>query len=117
MIKPGGAGDIVRALDNDTSIERFIQKRFGQLQYLMSVCTGSTTLARAGVLRGRKATTNKGLWEWGTSEAVTGGSGVEWVPSARWTVDGKVWTSSGVAAGEFNFRYIMTKQRGFYEYS
>ncbi|KAF3314425.1 hypothetical protein TWF173_004768 [Orbilia oligospora] len=27
------------------------------------------------------------------------GNNVKWVPAARWTQDGKIWTSSGVAAG------------------
>jgi hypothetical protein len=26
---------------------------------------------------------------------------LKWVPTARWVVDGKIWTSSGVTSGEF----------------
>ena len=51
--------------------------------------------AKAGVLDGRRATANKASW----NETVALGPNVEWVPTARWVVDGKVWTSSGVSAG------------------
>ncbi|KFY34112.1 hypothetical protein V494_07044 [Pseudogymnoascus sp. VKM F-4513 (FW-928)] len=95
LLIPGGEGNFVLAQQNDTWVEDFIASRFEKLDYLLSVCTGSVSLAKAGVLEGRRATTNKGAWEW-----VTGfGENVTWVPSARWTEDGKVWTSSGVAAG------------------
>lgn len=64
-----------------------------------SVCTGSAVLAAAGVLDGRRATSNKKAWAWITSQREQ----VDWVPQARWVVDDDaeipVWTSSGVAAG------------------
>lgn len=78
-------------------MEAFVASRFDAAQYVLSVCVGATTLARAGVLNGRRATTNKSAWAWATSERQ--GKNITWVPNARWVVDGKVWTSSGVAAG------------------
>ena len=100
LLVPGGAG--TRALGKvnggDTSAETFINNRLGQLDYLLSVCTGSVILARSGVLDGKRATTNKGAWREVTGEVGT--DKVIWVPTARWVVDGKIWTSSGVSAGE-----------------
>ena len=61
----------------------------------MSVCTGSALLARAGVLDGLKATTNKRAFDWVRSQ----GPRVTWMPRARWVQDGSVFTSSGVSAG------------------
>ena len=66
-----------------------------QLKYIISVCTGATILARAGILDGRKATTNKRSWPWATST----GPNVTWIPTARWVEDGNIFSSSGISAG------------------
>ncbi|KAK0622661.1 class I glutamine amidotransferase-like protein [Immersiella caudata] len=95
LLVPGGMGLRVLNENNDTWIPDFIASRFDELQYLLSVCTGAAALAQSGVLKGRRATTNKASWAWATQF----GNGVNWVPTARWTEDGNVWTSSGVSAG------------------
>jgi putative intracellular protease/amidase len=96
LLVPGGVGNMALEQANNTSVEDFIARRFDQVDYLLSVCTGSVSLAKSGVLAGHKATTNKASWEWATSH----GENISWVPTARWTQDGKIWTSSGVAAGK-----------------
>lgn len=96
LFVPGGMGNYVLEQNGDTAVEDFIRSRYPALDYLVSICTGTISLAKAGVLEGKKATTNKQSWA-----AVTAyGSNIDWVPNARWTEDGKIWTSSGVAAGE-----------------
>jgi transcriptional regulator GlxA family with amidase domain len=97
IIVPGGVGNFLLDNENNFGMENFIASRFDRAQYVMSVCTGATTLARAGVLNGLRATTNKAAWEWATSPRH--GSNITWVSNARWIANEKVWTSSGVAAG------------------
>ena len=96
LFVPGGGGNVVLAVQNNTWVEDFIASRFSELDYVLSVCTGAVSLAKSGVLNGKRATTNKSAWSFGTSS----GTNITWVPTARWVEDGKVWTSSGVAAGE-----------------
>ena len=64
---------------------------------VLSVCTGAALLAKAGVLDGARATTNKKAIAWVAEQ----GPGVRWVGRARWCVGGggRLWTSGGVAAG------------------
>ncbi len=64
-------------------------------EYVLTVCTGSGLLAKTGFLDGKKATTNKMLYEWSAGF----GPKVEWLAHARWVKDGKIYTSSGVSAG------------------
>ena len=64
---------------------------------MLSVCTGAELLARAGLLTGKRATTAKDNFK--RIEAETRDLGIHWVKKARWVVDGKIWTSSGVTAG------------------
>ena len=73
----------------------WIAETYPSLDAVLSVCTGARLLARAGVLEGRRATTNKVAFD--ATAALS--SGVEWVREARWVKDGNVWTSGGVSAG------------------
>jgi len=63
--------------------------------FVLTVCTGSALLARTELLDGKKATSNKRAFTW----VMTNGGNVMWNKKARWTVDGKYYTSSGVSAG------------------
>jgi transcriptional regulator GlxA family with amidase domain len=61
----------------------------------LTVCTGSALLAKSGQLNGREATSNKRAFDW----AVSQGENVKWKKKARWTTDGKFYTSAGISAG------------------
>ncbi|KAL3493968.1 DJ-1/PfpI family protein [Aspergillus germanicus] len=94
LIVPGGVGTAYIGLERTV---KFIAKTYPNLQYLLTVCTGSALVSRAGILEGRRATTNKASWNDVTQTQAA--PGVEWVPKARWVVDGNIWTSSGISAG------------------
>ncbi|KAJ7101125.1 class I glutamine amidotransferase-like protein [Mycena epipterygia] len=74
----------------------FIAQQAPKAKYVMSVCGGAIQLAFAGVLAGKRATTNKAAYRGIVAHTP---KDIQWVPQARWVVDGNVWTSSGVTAG------------------
>jgi putative intracellular protease/amidase len=90
LIVPGGGG--TRA--NLTREIAFVKEVYPELKTIISVCTGSTILARAGILDNKRATTNKRAWTWATSL----GTNVTY-QTGRWVKDGNVYTTSGVSAG------------------
>lgn len=93
ILVPGGAGTR-REVDNGALLD-WIGQTANSAEYVLSVCTGSALLARAGVLDGHRATSNKAAFSWVESQ----GPNVSWVRDARWVEDGKFITSSGVSAG------------------
>jgi len=93
LLLPGGMGT-VRELDNP-AILSFLKEQVPSAKVTMSVCSGSWILAKAGLLDGRRATSNKVYFKMATQQS----DRVDWVPEARWVEDGPVFTSSGVSAG------------------
>lgn len=94
LVIPGGTGTRAPSPILNSTIA-FVKERYPSLKYLITICTGAGIAARAGVLDGKHATTNKRAW----AETTALGPKVKWVAQARWVQDGNIWTSSGVAAG------------------
>ena len=93
ILVPGGVGTIAE-LENEKTLS-FLRDRTGKAQITSSVCSGSALLAKAGLLDGHRATSNKMFF----NLAVMQSDRVDWVETARWVDDGKFVTSSGVSAG------------------
>jgi len=93
LLVPGGLG--TRREVGSPVLMDWLRETGAKAGLLTSVCTGAALLAKAGLLDGKKATTNKKAWQWATAQ----GPLVDWQAKARWVVDGTTWTSSGVAAG------------------
>jgi transcriptional regulator GlxA family with amidase domain len=93
LLVPGGPGVSEAILDQ--SLLDWVLRNSKSARLTMSVCTGSLLLAKAGLLSGRAATTNKESFQWVVDQAAD----VQWVRTARWVEDGTIFTSSGVSAG------------------
>lgn len=93
LLVPGGIG--TRKAVDDAALLAWVRDRAAAAEVVMSVCTGTSLLARAGVLDGCRATTNKRSFDWVRGQ----GPNVDWVRQARWVEDGRFVTSSGVSAG------------------
>ncbi len=93
ILIPGGFGTR-KEVHNENLLKR-IREIANRSQFVLTVCTGTALLAKTGLLKKHKATTNKMAFDW----VVEQDKDVIWVKQARWVVDGKYYTSSGVSAG------------------
>lgn len=93
LLLPGGVGTLPE-LENKPMLD-FLTQRSKKAQITASVCSGSALLAKAGVLDGHRATSNKQLFALATRQS----DKVTWIEAARWVDDGPVVTASGVSAG------------------
>ena len=93
MMVPGGIGTRTE-LQNPQFVE-YLRLQHARTEITSSVCTGSVLLAKAGILSGHRATSNKLYFSWAVDEDPS----VDWIVKARWVEDGKLFTSSGVSAG------------------
>ncbi len=93
LIVPGGFG--TRALLHDEPVLTWLRTAAASAEIVMSVCTGSIVLGRAGLLDGLRATTHYACLDLLRTHAPR----ATVVPSVRWTDNGKILTSAGIAAG------------------
>ncbi|KAG8686914.1 hypothetical protein FRC11_008142 [Ceratobasidium sp. 423] len=104
ILIPGG--DNTRPGEPSKALAEFVLGQAPGAQYVLSVCTGGWILAGLGLLDGKRATTNK---SWFNEIKRTTSPSIQWVPKARWVVDGKFWTGSGVTAGQdMGYEFLKT---------
>jgi transcriptional regulator GlxA family with amidase domain len=105
LVVPGGFG--TRALMEDRETLEWIRQTAATARQVTSVCTGSLLYAKAGMLRGRRATTH-----WGALDLLeTLDAGVK-VERALRVVDDDIITSAGVASGIDMAFYVVERLHG-----
>ena len=92
LLVPGGLNETYLA-SKDDELLKWIKMIDKSSKYTASVCSGAWLLGEAGLLKGKKATTN-----WYKAEEKLTSYGAHFV-NERYTNDGKYWTSAGVSAG------------------
>lgn len=109
LFLPGGGQGTVHAM-RDPETVAFIADRGARAKYVTSVCTGSLLLGKAGLLRGKRATSH-----WAARE-VLADFGARPV-GERVVADGNVITGAGVTAGlDFALSLVATlRGRGYAE--
>lgn len=101
LIIPGGQGTR-REMHNQVVID-WIKERAAQAELVLSVCTGSLLLAKAGLLDGLAATTHHGAMDLLRETAPR----TTIQPETRFVDNGRIMTSAGVSAGiDLSFHVI-----------
>jgi transcriptional regulator GlxA family with amidase domain len=93
MIIPGGQGTD-KVLEQEDVID-WIRKCAESAEKIMSVCTGSLLLAKAGLLEGLRATTHHMVFD----QLAQLAPNTEIVRGERFVDNGKIITSGGISAG------------------
>ena len=106
LLVPGGMG--TRTEIYNEPLIHWLQNRCVKAELILSVCTGAALLAKAGILDGHKATTNKLAFDWVTQQS----QNVQWIKKARWVDDGRIITSSGISAGIDMSLYVISRLFG-----
>lgn len=89
-----GTGEVEKyALSSQEAIE-WVKAQYDKVDYMTAVCTGGLILQKAGLLKGRRATTH-----WQLMDYLTKDPEVTELPEMRYVRDGKIVTSQGVSAG------------------
>lgn len=115
LVIPGGGGihpdgtpyGSRREMDNPALIA-WVKRQAAQAELVLSVCTGSLILAKAGLLDGLAATTHYKALD--SLRQLAPATDVR--PTDRWVDNGKIITSAGISAGIDASLYVVGKLHG-----
>lgn len=93
LLLPGTAEINEFALGNSKAID-WVRDQYNNVDWMTGVCTGGLILQKAGLLKGRKATTH-----WMLMDALANDPDVTELPELRYVRDGNIVTSQGISAG------------------
>jgi transcriptional regulator GlxA family with amidase domain len=91
ILIPGGSGS--RIAMEDPSVIAYLQEQSNCCKAILSVCTGSFLMQKAGLFNGRRATTH-----WAFLNHLKDDPEIT-VVEQRFVRDGNIWSSGGVSAG------------------
>ena len=91
LFVPGGSGG--RTAMEDAHVISYLRDKGQNCKAVLSVCTGSFLMQRAGLLNGKRATTH-----WAFLDHLRSDPNVT-VVERRFVHDGSIWTAGGVSAG------------------
>ena len=104
LIIPGGPGAREKEINND-NVTKWIANRMQYVQIMTSVCTGALLLAKAGLLKGKKATTH-----WASIERLEKEfPEVDVQQGVKYVDEGNIVTSGGISAG-INMSFHIVKR-------
>jgi transcriptional regulator GlxA family with amidase domain len=106
LLIPGGWG--TRPLIHNPTVIGYIQQQAGQVERLLSVCTGAYLLAKADLLDGLQATTHHGSFEMLAELAPT----ATLVRDVKYVDNGRIVLSGGISAGINMSLYIVGQLLG-----
>ena len=115
LVVPGGGGVHTdgtsygsRREMNNPTILAWVKRQAENAELVLSVCTGSFILGKAGLLDGLAATTHYKAMD-GMRDAAPK---TELRPTERWVDNGKIITSAGISAGIDASLYVIGKLHG-----
>ena len=115
VLIPGGGGMHAdgtpfgsrKEMDNELLLN-WVKEQNRTAELMLSVCTGSLILAKAGLLEGLEATTH-----WKAVEAMQAAApNTKLSPEKRWVDNGRIILSAGVSAGIDMSFYVISKLLG-----
>lgn len=115
LVIPGGGGVHADGTNygsrremNNPAVLNWVKRQAERAEIVLSVCTGSLILGKAGLLDGLAATTHY-LAVAGMQQAAPQ---TELRPTERWVDNGKVITSAGISAGIDASLHVVSKLHG-----
>lgn len=106
LIVPGGDG--TRAVLGQTEIISWLVQCAHQSEKVLSVCSGALLLAKAGLLKGLKATTHHQVFD--TLESMAPETRI--IKGQRFVDNGKIITAAGISAGIDMSLYVIEQLFG-----